>query len=203
MLTLFAATSVATRVAQAWPWYVVRAAGFIAVGLLILLIISGIAQVTGLMYRFFEPVKAWAIHKALGYALALAVMVHVGFLLIDTYLPFSLSQALIPFVSGYKPVSIAGVQVSLWVAAGIVGLYGLAIILVTSWLLIDRQRKLWKGFHYLSYAVMALIFVHALYLGSDLRYGTFRSAWLAIGGLIILAIGTRLWRAGLLKHRSS
>jgi len=46
-------------------------------GLLILLMLSGIGQVTGLTYKIVEPVKAWVIHKALALALCGAIVVHV------------------------------------------------------------------------------------------------------------------------------
>jgi hypothetical protein len=60
------------RVASSWPWYIIRAAGFTAAGLIILLMLSGIGQVTGFTYRFIAPIKAWAIHKALALALCIA-----------------------------------------------------------------------------------------------------------------------------------
>ena len=56
----FIATStvhvVVQRVSASWPWYIIRGAGFVAAGLLILLMLSGIGQVTGITYRFIEPV---------------------------------------------------------------------------------------------------------------------------------------------------
>jgi hypothetical protein len=89
---LFAASTVSEagkRVGAEWTWYVIRAAGFTAAGLIVLLMLSGIGHVTGFTFRFIEPIKAWLIHKALAYALCVAIAIHIGFLLIDHYIHFS------------------------------------------------------------------------------------------------------------------
>jgi DMSO/TMAO reductase YedYZ heme-binding membrane subunit len=186
-----------------WPWYVIRASGFIAAFLLILLMLSGIGQVTGLFYRWAQPVTAWAIHKALAYALAVSIAIHAGMLLIDHFMPFSLVQVLIPFASTYSNnVPLFGLALGfLGVACGIVAMYGVAIIIVTSLVWMERKKRAWKLLHYLSYAVIVLVFAHGLLVGTDLKTGLLRLAWLLCGLLLVAAILTRLWRAGTLQRR--
>ena len=185
------------RLVTSWPWYVVRGAGFVAAGLIVLLMLSGIGQVTGLTYRFFEPVKAWAIHKALAYALLAAIAVHVIFLLIDKFLPFSLIQVLVPFASTYNnKTSLFGLSLGFFgVAFGILAAYGVIIVVASSLKWIDTRKKLWRQTHYVSYAVAALVFLHALTVGTDVRYGVFRLGWLFLGFIIMVAVVMRLWRA--------
>ncbi len=196
---------VTQRVSTSWPWYIIRAAGFIAAGLLVLLMLSGIGQATGIIYRFIEPIKLWAIHKALGIALAASIAVHVGFLLIDHFVPFSLVQILVPFDSHYNNgvklwgLSLGGLAVSL----GILAMYGVIIIVLSSLNWIDTKKKTWRTLHYISYAVAFFIFLHALYVGSDLKYGTFREAWIALGLIVAVAILLRLWRVGTKKRPES
>ena len=62
-----------SRSSVTWPWYITRAAGIIAVVLLILLILSGIGQITGFTFRFLEPLNAWAVHRAIGIAFGFRV----------------------------------------------------------------------------------------------------------------------------------
>lgn len=203
----FLATStvhiITQRVSASWPWYIIRGAGFVAAGLLILLMLSGIGQVTGIIYRFIEPVKVWAIHKALGIALAVSIAVHVGFLLIDHFVPFSLTQILVPFASHYNNgtklwgLPLGGIAVTL----GVLAMYCVAIIVASSLGWIDTRKKTWRKLHYLSYVVIFFVFLHALYVGTDLKYGVFREAWIAAGLLILLAVIARLWRAGIVKKR--
>lgn len=193
---------VTSRVAASWPWYVVRAAGFVAAGLLFALMLSGIGQVTGLTYRFIEPVKAWALHKALAIALCLSIAVHVGFLFLDHYLPFSLLQAFVPFQSSYNnKTAFLGLPLgSLAITFGIVATYLIVIVVLSSLGWIQTKPKRWHNLHYLSYILVFLVFLHALYAGSDLKYGLFRAAWIFGGFIIVLGIASRLWRAG--THRS-
>lgn len=201
---LFATSTVqvaAQRVGAEWKWYIVRAAGFTAAGLLILLMLSGIGQVTGLTYRFVEPIKAWAIHKALAIALCVAVVIHVLFILLDTFVPFSLAQVLVPFLSHYSnKAPLFGLNISnIAVALGILSAYGIAIIVTSSLLWIDKHKTTKRRLHYLSYVVILFVFAHALGTGSDLKYGTFRSAWIFLFIIVAVAIFSRLWRAGTMR----
>jgi len=196
-----AAQIVSHRVATSWAWYVVRAAGIVAAGLLILLVISGIGLVTGYTYRLFEPIQAWVIHRALGLALLASVVVHVLFILFDKIVPFSILNVILPFNSGYKPVRLFGIALgSLWIALGILALYGIIIIIASSLGWIERRKKTWRLLHYLSYFVAFAVFLHALYLGTDLAHGIFRLLWLIVGVILVIGVVMRLYRAGTIKH---
>jgi sulfoxide reductase heme-binding subunit YedZ len=202
--TFFAVSSIqiaAQRVGASWPWYVIRGAGFTAAGLIVLLILSGIGQVTGLTYRFVEPVKAWVIHKALAIALCVAIAVHVGFLLIDHYVRFSFAELFVPFLSHYNnKTQLLGLPLDgIAIALGILAMYGVAIIVASSLGWIDTKKGAWRKLHYLSYVVAVFVFLHALYAGSDLQYGIFRKAWELIGLIVLIAIVARLYRSGTLK----
>ena len=191
------------RIGASWQWYVIRGAGFAAAALLIVLMIFGIGQVTGLTYRFFEPVKAWMIHKALAIALCVAILIHVSFLLLDHFVSFNLVQILVPFVSHYdNGTKLLGLRLAgLAVTLGILAAYGVVIIVLSSLGWIDSKKKTWRWLHYLSYFVMLAVFLHALYLGSDLKYGTFRSVWIFLIFVVALAVVSRLLRAGTLRRK--
>ena len=202
MFNAFAVSTVqiaSQRVANTWPWYVVRGAGFAAAGLLVLLMISGIGQVTGLTYRFIEPIKAWAVHRALAIALCFAIATHVIFLLFDHFVKFSLVQVLVPFASHYKRSANVPLG-SLWVACGIVAAYLVAIVVASSLGWINSRKGAWRKLHYLNYVIVVLVFFHALYAGSDLAYGMFRAAWIFVGVLLIISILTRLMRTGTMRR---
>ena len=187
----------ANRARSSWPWYITRAAGLLAAFTLVLLILSGVGLITGYTFRFFEPLTAWAVHRAIGITFGVSVLVHIGALLFDKFVPFSILQALVPFLSPYRPLTIAGYHLgSLYVALGILAFYGLALIIITSLFIMDRRPRLWKAVHILSYLVVAMVFVHALFIGTDLAHGSFRAAWLIFGGLLLVAILMRLRRVG-------
>jgi DMSO/TMAO reductase YedYZ heme-binding membrane subunit len=74
-------------------------------------------------------------------------------------------------------------------------LYLTAIIVITSLVWIDRKPHIWKWLHLLSYIVMFFVFVHALYLGTDVAHGWVRLAWLASAAGIAWVGVHRAWRS--------
>jgi predicted ferric reductase len=190
-----------SRVANSWPWYVIRASGFVSAGLLLLLMLSGIGQVTGLTYKIWEPVKAWAIHKAMGIALCVSIAIHILTLLIDKYVSFSIPQIVVPFLSHYtNGAKLLGLSLS-WiaVASGILAMYGVAMIVASSLGWIDTHKKTWRWLHYASYAVVLLVFVHGLGVGTDLAHGAWRVLWMIVGAILVVGIISRLRRVGTLN----
>ncbi len=194
--TISTAERVETRVKESWPWFVTRASGLVAAVLLFSLVLSGIGMLTGHSFRILEPLTAWASHRAMGIALAVAVAIHIVTLLFDKFTSFSLADVLIPFSSDYRPVEVAGISIgSAWVTFGILALYALAVIIVTSLVFIDRAPHTWRLLHFLTYLVLVLVFFHALMIGTDLSSGILRIAWIAMGVVIIGAIAVRIRRA--------
>ncbi|HVC36528.1 MAG TPA: hypothetical protein VNE40_03775 [Candidatus Dormibacteraeota bacterium] len=185
-----------TRTKSAWPWYITRAAGLMAAILLVLLILSGVGLITGYTFKFLEPLTAWATHRALGLAFGLAILIHALALLFDHYVPFTIVQVLVPFMSSYRNLTLDGYHLgSLYVAFGIFAAYCILAIIISSLLWIDKKPYLWKIFHFLAYLVMIFVFIHALYLGTDLAHGIFRVLWIIFGVVTALAILYRLSRA--------
>lgn len=166
---------------HSWPWYLVRASGLVAAAALVLLMLSGIGQITGYTYSLLEPLTAWATHRALGIVFGISVIIHVGGLLFDHFLPFTVLELLVPWMSDYKPVTIAGFQLgSLYVALGVLALYLTAAIVISSLLIINKQPRYWKLIHLLSYLTMLFVFIHALYIGTDVATGWPRVIWIGL-----------------------
>lgn len=190
----------ATRAKSSWPWYITRAAGFVAAFSLVLLMLSGIGFITGFSFKFLEPLTAWATHKTIAYVFGISAVIHVVALLFDKYVPFTIAQALVPFLSNYRTVSIAGHNLgSLYVALGVFALYFVLAIILTSILWIDKKPHTWKLFHFLAYLTMVFVFFHALYLGTDLTHGVFRILWIIFGVTVAVAIIYRLRRRARIK----
>ncbi len=183
------------RARSSWPWYITRASGFVGAFSLVLLMLSGIGFTTGATFRFLEPLTAWATHKAIAYVFGISVVIHGVALLFDKYVPFTIAQSLVPFLSHYRNVTIAGYHFgSLYVALGVFAFYFVLAIILTSILWIDKKPHTWKLFHFLAYLTMIFVFFHALYLGTDLTHGIFRIIWIIFGFIVAVAIIYRLRR---------
>ena len=122
-------------------------------------------------------------------------------LLFDHFVSFSLAQLFIPFLSHTNnATTFVGIALGgLAVTFGILAMYGVVTIVLSSLGWIDTRQKTWRWLHYLSYAVIVLVFLHGLYVGTDLRYGVFRAVWIILGLIIVLAILSRLRRVGSLR----
>ncbi len=184
-----------TRAKASWPWYITRAAGFVAAFSLVALMLSGIGFITGATFKFLEPLTAWATHKAIAYVFGVSIVVHGVALLFDKYVPFTIAQVLVPFMSNYRKLTIDGYHLgSLYVALGIIAMYFVLAIILTSILWMDKKPHTWKIFHFLAYLTMIFVFFHALYLGTDLTHGVFRILWIVFGVAVAIAIVYRLRR---------
>ena len=184
------------RAKTAWPWYITRASGIVAAVLLFMLIISGVGLITGYTFKFLEPLNAWATHRAMGLAFFVALIVHGGSLLFDTYIKFNIAQIFLPFLSNYKTSTLFNHPVgSLYVAMGIIAFYFILAIVLSSLLWINKKPNQWKSLHFLSYLVFIFVFIHALYIGTDFAHGIFRIAWIIFGVLAALLMIYRLSRA--------
>jgi DMSO/TMAO reductase YedYZ heme-binding membrane subunit len=169
------------------PWYVTRASGIVAWALILLTIVWGLVLATKVLGR--RPGPAWllSLHRYLG-ALAIAfVGVHVGAILLDTYTNFSLTNVLVPFTGSWHPLAVA------W---GIVGMYLLAAIEITSLLRHKMSNRAWRAVHLLSYFLFAMTTIHMLTAGTDAKALIASSAAVLLGVAITFgAVALYLWRS--------
>ncbi len=140
-------------------WYLSRASGFAAFGLLWLSMVFGLL-ITNRMARLWPGgFTAFDLHQyASLLGLGLTVF-HALILLGDHYINYSVAQLLIPFGSAnYR---------QFWVGLGQIGIYGLAVTSLSFYLRRGLGTRGWRVVHGLSYAAFLLALVHGLLSGSD------------------------------------
>ena len=98
------------------------------------------------------------VHRFGGILVGTFIVIHVVTIAIDSYLRFSLSAVVVPFVSSYRPV---------WVALGIVAAELLLALAVTNRLRDRMPYARWRAFHYANFAVWTAATVHGLASGTD------------------------------------
>ncbi len=159
---------------QTW-WYTARAGGIVSWALITLAVIGGLQLSTRLVRR---PAPAWVldVHRFVaGLAVAFFV-VHVVGLAADTFIGFGPADFLVPFASPYRPGA---------VALGVVAMYLLLAIELTSLAMKRMSRRLWHGVHLTSYVLFPLATVHGLTAGTDKGNALFRGAAL-VSALVVL-----------------
>ena len=142
---------------QLW-WYVARSGGTAALVLTGLSVIWGLSLSTKIMQGTPTPKWLLSMHKWLG-GLALSfTAVHVGALVADSYVDFGPTDILVPFASSWKPGAVA------W---GIVAMYLLIAVQVSSLMMKRLPRKLWRAVHMSSWFLFWTGVVHGATAGTD------------------------------------
>jgi len=140
------------------PWYIARASGLVAWGLLSASVIWGLALSTRALGR--QPRPAWLLdlHRYLGGLATIFTGVHIAAIVADSYVHFDVVSVLVPGASSWRPVAVA------W---GVVGLYLLLAVELTSLARSKLPRKVWRMTHAAAFPLFVVATIHLLTAGSD------------------------------------
>ena len=164
---------------QIW-WYVARAGGIVTLLLAAASVIWGLLLSSKITERSPGPKWLLDLHRYLGGATVIFVLIHMAALILDGYVQFAISDLLIPFASTWRPSAVA------W---GIVGFYLLVAVQVTSMLMKRIPRTWWKWIHMSSYVMLWTGLFHGI------RAGTDAGNPLYVGGTAAIVGGT-VWLTG-------
>ncbi len=117
------------------------------------ILLAGKVRVPGLPRFAVEDV-----HRFLGLLAGLFIAIHVGSIALDTVVPFSLSQLVIPFTSDYRPLA---------TGLGVVAVELLIAVAMTNRLRSRLPYTVWRRAHYATLAVWLLATVHGILSGTD------------------------------------
>lgn len=142
---------------QLW-WYVTRSSGLVSWGLAAAAVIWGLALSTRALGK--KPPAPWLLdlHRFLGALSIVFVAVHVAGVVADNYVHFGLADILVPMASEWRPGPVA------W---GVVALYLMVAIEITSLLMRRIPKRLWRTVHLTSFVVFVAATVHGLAAGAD------------------------------------
>jgi methionine sulfoxide reductase heme-binding subunit len=157
-------------------WLIARAAGLVAFGLLTLSVWLGLAMSTRLLGPKRQK-SLLGLHRTLAWTGLSMIALHIGAVLFDPVLHFSLAAALVPFAAPWKTGAIAAGVVGGWLSLALASSFRLR-----KWI----GQKGWRRLHYASFGAFALSLGHALLVGTDLR---------GVGGplLALVTAGPVLW----------
>ncbi len=140
-------------------------------------VLWGILLSTKAFPRRRRPAWLLDLHRWLGVLTLSLVALHVVSLIADSYIHFGIADVLIPFASPWRPIA---------VAFGVVALWLLAAVHLSSLAIKKLPRRVWHGIHLSSYAVFWLTVAHSLLAGTDRTTPLF----LATGAIGVAAV---LW----------
>ncbi len=142
---------------QLW-WYVTRAAGIIAFLLLWFSTVLGLAVTSKLLDRLLDRMFTYDFHQFISLLSIGFVALHVLVLMLDRYLPYSIWQVLIPFLSPYR---------AFWVGIGVISFYIILLVTITFYIRNRIGMKTFRTIHILSMLAYLGATLHGLYAGTD------------------------------------
>lgn len=182
-----AATATTASTANPFMWYATRAAAVSAYILLTLTVLMGLARS---LARVARVRVSWLVeenHQILAVITAVFVALHLLTLLLDPLIPFSLINLVVPVGEPYSPIA---------VGAGVIALYGMVAVLLSSWLRRRMSYGVWRTLHYASFVTFLLVTAHGIFAGSDTSEPWMILVYLVSAGLVGLGVLARiLWPA--------
>lgn len=142
---------------QFW-WYATRSSGIVAWALLTAAVLFGLVVRTRVGASPARPPWWLDLHRFLGGLATIFTLVHLSTLIADSYVHFTVVDLLVPGASDWRPGA---------VAYGVVGLWLLLAVEVTSLFQKKLPRKLWRWVHVTSFPLFWLATFHFLAAGTD------------------------------------
>jgi sulfoxide reductase heme-binding subunit YedZ len=144
-------------------WFASRATGVVALVLLTVVMVLGIAVNRHGRLPGLPRFAVTSLHRAVA-LLALAFLaIHIGTAIADPFVSIGIAASVIPFVSQYQPF---------WLGIGAVSIDLMLALVITSLLRGRIGRRTWRVVHWLSYASWPVAVAHSIGSGPDLWRGS-------------------------------
>lgn len=165
-------------------WYAARAAGIAAY-----LVLSGVVTL-GILMGGKARSRRWPrfavedVHRFGGLLVGSLLTIHVLTVAIDSFLPFSLRELVLPFTEHYRPLPMG---------LGIAAAELLLALAITNHYRSRLPYRYWRNAHYLNFVVWIAATAHAVIMGTDRS-----AAWMiAMNATAVAAVLAALaWRIG-------
>jgi len=173
-----------------FSWYLARSSGIVAWVLLAAAVLWGYILSTRLFARGPKPTWTLAVHRFLGATSMVFVALHVAGLVGDTYVHFGPAEVLMPLAARWHPIATA------W---GIVALYLLLAVQLTSLAMKRLPRRTWLTIHRSSFVLFVLATVHFVSAGTDAR----GNPGIQITAIVVLSVVAFLLLVRVLSPRAA
>jgi DMSO/TMAO reductase YedYZ heme-binding membrane subunit len=179
---------------QVW-WIAARSSGIVAWALLAASMMWGLTLSTKVFRRAAlvpgfagRPRPNWQLdlHRFLGGAAVVFVAIHLTAIIADSYVDFGVVDVLVPFAAGWHPGAVA------W---GIVALYLLLAVEITSLLRRHLSTRTWRALHYLSFPLFVVATIHLLSAGTDSQSAVLRTTVLVASSAVMALLTIRIVQA--------
>ena len=134
-------------------------------------VLAGLLMSTGLIKG--RGLELRAVHEAVSLATLLAIVVHAGSLLFDSFIGFGIADITVPFAAAYK---------TFWTATGIVAGWALMLLGLSYYARRQIGERRWRKLHRFTALAWVMGIVHSLGEGTDAGQTWF----LAMTGIVVV-----------------
>jgi methionine sulfoxide reductase heme-binding subunit len=167
-------------------WYLARGTGAVSLLLLTASVVLGVLG--SLRYSAAPRWPRFAIdtlHRDISLLVIAVLIVHIVTSVLDTFAPIRLIDAVVPFVSNYRPV---------WLGLGAVVFDVMIALVVTSLLRRRLGYGAWRLVHWLAYASWPVALLHGLGTGSDTNVWWMLALTAGCAAAVLAAVLVRIAR---------
>ena len=173
-------------VASTTAWYAARAGGMVAFVLLTVGVLLGLALSGRARLEHWPRFAIEDVHRFVGLLAGTFVAIHVGVLLLQSYVPFSLADLVIPFASAFDPLP---------TALGVIAMELMVALALTNRYRRQLSYTFWRRAHYANFVVWAFALIHGIASGTDTSTlwgaATYAIAGGAVAGLTVWRVASR------------
>jgi len=167
-------------------WYLARGTGAVALVLLTASVVIGILGPLRVSAVRWPRFAVDTVHRDVSLLVIVLLIVHIATSVLDSFAPISLSAAVIPFISSYRP---------LWLGLGALSFDILLALVVTSLVRRRLGYQRWRAVHWLAYASWPVAVLHGLGTGSDTKVWWMLLLTAACLAAVAVAVWVRIARA--------
>jgi Ferric reductase like transmembrane component len=167
-------------------WYLSRGSGAVSLILLSTSVVLGIVDQQRWRSARWPRFTLHGLHRWVSLFAVSFLSIHILSAVLDSFVPIRLVDALVPFVSSYRP---------LWLGLGALALDMLLAVTVTSLLRKRIGQRAWRAVHWLTYAAWPVALIHGLGSGSDVRDGWLLAVTAACAATVWIAVFVRVMSA--------
>lgn len=190
LITTF--VSPAPAAANRMYWYMTRAAGFTAYGLLSVSVLLGLSTTSKLWDKLKVRKLMTQMHQYTALLVVPFLCFHIYGLHQDTTIPFPWGSVILPFTASYRPFS---------TGLGVLTMYGWILIVVSSYIRERISVQTWRKIHYISLPMFVGVTLHGILTGSDSNAGWAELVYLVPTALFVVLLITRMRSTSQVKER--
>jgi sulfoxide reductase heme-binding subunit YedZ len=168
-------------------WILLRAAGIGSYLMLFLSIAWGLVATTSIVTKRISKPSANLFHAFVATTGLALLGVHLGLLLIDEFMPFSLADLTVPMSSEYRPIAIT---------AGVIAMYAVVAVVVSSWLRKPLGTVWWRRLHLMAVPAFTLALLHGVFAGTDTERPWMFAIYAATGLIVVFLTLVRAFTYG-------